>query len=187
MQTINHFFNLQKGSTDWVHRIRQSPEFAQIKQRIDQELRELPVVPPSFYDLAIRQLTDLLDIQVSQILVGAWRKHREIIQYRDAEKYPPGNVYVVPLLEHTVTSRHSPTIEPIINGKRLPKIKFDVVLKLKMKGVMLKILNATITEILVGSCTGNGSIEYAGIAVLKKETAPYALPASIVLEEGVPV
>jgi hypothetical protein len=184
MQTINHFFNLHDRSTDWVSRIVKSQEFSRIKRRMAQELKGFRV-PPSFYELVIRQLTDMLDINISYILIQTWCKHREIIQYRDTDKYPPGEVFIVPLIEHTVSSRHSPTIQPIINNVPLSKIKFDVVLRLKMKGVMLKILDGKITEILIGSCAGNGSIEYAGFAVLEKETAPITFPASIVLKEGV--
>lgn len=184
MQTINHFFNLYDESSGWVPAILNNREFARVKQRIGQELKGFQV-PPSFYELVIRQLTDVLDVEMSHVLIGAWRKHREIVQYRNTEKYPPGHVYVVPLVEHTVTSRHSPTIQPVINSKPLSEIKFDVILRLKMKGVMLKILDAKITQILVGSCVGNGSIEYAGFAVLKKETAPFTFPESIVLKEGV--
>lgn len=187
MPTINDFFNLYDTSDDWVSRVKQSQEFALIKERMDQELSGIPV-PPSFHELVIRQLTDLLDIDVSRLLIAAWLKRREIVQYRDTEKYPPGNAYVVPLIEHTVTSKHSPSIQPVINNDPLPvKIEFDVVLKLKMEGAMLKILDARIKEILVGSCTGNGAIEYAGFTVLEKETAPFDFPGSIVLKEGVPI
>jgi len=186
MQTINQFFNLREGSTKWVSTITKSQEFGPIKQRMAQELKAIPL-SPSFYELAIRGLTDLLDIELSKILLGAWCKHREIIQYRDKSKYPSGNVYIVPLIEHTITSRHSPTIQPIINDVPLPKIKFDVVLKLKLKGAMLKILDGMITEIQVGSCIGNGSIEYSGFPVLEKGTAPVDFPASFVLKEGIPI
>ena len=184
MLTINDFFNLQDSSTDWVSRVVESSEFAHIKQGIAREMKGVRE-PSSFYELVIRQLTDLLNIDMSDILIGAWRKQQEIMQYRDANKYPSGEVNIVPLIEHTVTSRHSPTIQPIINDVSLPKIKFDVILKLKLNGVMLKILDGKIMEILVGSCTGNGSIEYEGLAVLEKETSPFTFPASIVLKEGI--
>jgi hypothetical protein len=186
MQTVSSFFNLHDGSTAWVSRFVNSPEFAPIKQRMAQELKGFPA-PPAFDELVVRQIGDLLDIDLSSVVVGAWCKRQEIVKYRDTKKYPPGDVHVVPLLEHTLTSTHSPTIQPIINNMPLSKIKFDVVLKLKMKGMMLKIRDARIREILVGSCTGNGSIKYAGYRLLTRETAPVAFPASIVYEEGIAI
>jgi hypothetical protein len=186
MQTISDFFNLHDESAVWVSNVGKSLEFARIKQRMAQEMKGFRV-PPSFYELVIRQLADLLNIGMADIFVGAWRKHREIIKYRDSKKYPPGNVYTVPLVEHTITSRHSPTIQPIINNVPLPKLKFDIVLKLKMNGIILKIWDRKVMEILVGSCSGDGSIEYAGFAVLEKKTAPFTLPASIFLKEGIQI
>lgn len=52
---------------------------------------------------------------------------------------------------------------------------------------MLKILDARITEILVGSCTGNGSIAYAGQAIVERETAPVNLPGSITFQKGIAI
>jgi hypothetical protein len=186
MQTVNHFFNLEEASKEWVPKVAESQEFKEIKAAIRRELKGFQV-PPSFYEMLIRQLADGLDVGIGDILVGAWRKRQEIIRYRDTEKYPPDQTNVVPLIEHTVTSKHSPTIQPVINNVPLKKIKFDIVLKLKLKGVMLKIRGGKIMEILVGSCTGSGSIEYAGYAVLKKETQPFNLPASMKLEDGVAI
>lgn len=186
MLTINQFFNLQNESTRWVSRVVNSPEFAPIKRQMAQEMKRVP--KPAGYDaFVVRQLTDLLDLDVGRILAGAWCKHQEIIRYRDQEKYPPGEVHLVPLVEHTVTSKQSPTIQPIINGAPLRKIKFDVVLKLRIKGAMLKIRDAKISEILVGSCTGSGSIEYAGLTLVERKTAPVNLPGSIALKEGIAI
>lgn len=186
MQTINTFFSLQDGSQDWISGVTQSQAFAQVKQSIGQEISGF-TLPASFYEQMIRELPGALDIEIEDILVWAWRTRREIAQYRDRGKYPPGETHIVPLLEHTVVSRHSPTIQPVINNLELPKIKFDIVLKLKMKGAMLGIRDGKIMEILVGSCTGSGSIQYAGATILEKKTAPFTLPATINLGDGITI
>jgi hypothetical protein len=184
MHTINQFFNLSKGSTGWISGVVNSAQYGTLKQQMTAQMGGFPV-PPSFDQMVIRQLADLLDVHMGTILIGAWRKHQEIMQYRDTRRYPPDDVHVVPLLEHTITSRHMPTIQPIINNVPLPKIKFDVVLGLKMKGAMLKIKAAKITEILVGECLGNGAIEYEGLTIVQRDTAPVDLPGSLVLKEAI--
>ena len=184
--TISQFFNLHEGSTAWVARLANSKVYAPMKQQMAQQMKGFPV-PAGFDELVIRQLGDLLDIDMSRILIGAWRKRQEIVQYRDTTRYAQGEVHVVPLLEHTVTSTHSPAVQPIINNVPLPKISFDVVLKLAIKSMMLKISGAKITELLLGSCTGSGSIEYAGYAFVTRETAPLALPGSIMFREGIAI
>lgn len=186
MPTINEFFNMHEESTGWAKRVVNSREFAPVRRQLAQELKGIPR-PAGFNEFVVRQLTDALDVDLGLVLVGAWRKHQEIIQYRDREKYPPGAVHLVPLVEHTVSSRQSPTIQPIVNGAPLRKIKFDVVLRLKMKGAMLKIRDAKITEILTGSCSGKGSIEYSGLAIIERETAPVNFPGSIILGKGIAI
>jgi hypothetical protein len=185
MQMISEFFDL-RSSTDWVSRVVNSPQYSAVKEQMAQQMTGFPT-PPSFDQMVIRQLADLLEIHMGTIFLGAWRKRQEIVQYRDSQKYPPDEVNVVPLLEHTITSRHTPAIQPIINNVALPEIKFDVVLRLKMKGAMLKIQAAKITEILTGQCQGNGSIEYAGVAILKRETAPVGLPGTLVLKNAIAI
>jgi hypothetical protein len=191
MQTINTFFNLQNGSQDWISRVTQSREFAQFKQSVAQEIKGFPL-PPAFYEKMVQELPNSLNIEIKDILVWAWRKRGEIIQYRDKGKYPPGETHLVPLLEHTVVSKHSPTIQAVIDYVdlpeiKLPEIKFDIVLKLQMKGAILSIQDRKIMEILVGSCTGSGSIQFAGLVVVEKKTAPYTLPATINLGEGITI
>ena len=112
------------------------------------------------------------------MLVWGWKKRREIIKYRDTKKYPPEKAYLVPLLEHSLTSKHASTVEAVYNGKSIAKIKFDITVKLNLDGAVLKIRNARIEEVKYGSCTGAGNIAYGGVKILEKETAPFDLPAS---------
>lgn len=183
MQTISSFFNLSSSSNAWVSGVVNSPQYGAVKQQMAQQMHGFPA-PPAFDEMVIRQLADLLQLPLGAIFIGAWRKRQEIVQYRDAQAYAPDEVHVVPLLEHTITSRHRPSIQPIINNVSLPQIAFDVVLSLKLKGAMLKIQAAKITEILTGECLGHGSIEFEGLTVLERKTAPVGLPGSMVLKEA---
>ncbi len=185
MQTLNTFFNTQIGSMQWASSVTQGPEFTQAKLQIAQALTGTPI-PASFYERLIMKLTEALDIDLGDILVWGWRKQREIVLFRDKEN-PPSGSHTVPLLEHTLVSKHSPTIQPVINEVRLARLKFDIILKLKLKGAILAIRDGKIMEVTTGSCTGNGSIEYAGIAILEKKTAPFDLPGSIIFKEGIPI
>jgi hypothetical protein len=186
MQTINTFFGTESESTAWVSSVIQSQEFALVKQSLNQEIKGF--TPPStFYERMIGKLTSALDIEIQDILVWSWRKRNEIIQYRDKGKYPPGETQIVPLLEHSVVSKHNPTIKVMVNQKEVHKIKFDVLLKLMLKGAMLGIRDGKIMEIMLGSCSGSGSVQYAGLTILERKTAPLNLPATITLGEGISI
>jgi hypothetical protein len=186
MTTINQFFNTQNGSSNWAAGILNNPNFDGIKRRMIQEFKGI-TIPPSAYELLIMKLSDAMDIKIGDILVWAFRKQREILQYRDPAKYPHGEDQVVYLLEHTIISKHSPTIQPKLNKIPGPKIKFDIVLKLRLKGAKLIIRDAKIIKLLTGTCIGSGSVEYEGFALLEKKTSPFELPGSIPFEAGIPI
>lgn len=185
MQTLNTFFNTQSESMEWASSVTKSPGFAQAKQLMAQELTGFQL-PPSFYELLIMKICEAMDIEIGDILVWGWRKQREILQYRNKEN-PPGGSHKVPLIEHTLVSKHSPTIQPVINEAPIAKLKFDITLKLKMKGITLVIRDGKIMEVTTGTCTGNGSMAYAGFTILEKKTAPYSLPGLIPFKQGIPI
>jgi hypothetical protein len=174
---MTQFFQLDTMTSGWSGKVVNSPEFQSVKARIAKEIKGVKVTP-SFYELLIRETADLLEIEGADLLVWGWKKRREIIKYRDTKKYPPAKVYLVPLLEHSLTSKHASTVEAVYNGKSIARVKFDITLKLNLDGAILKIKNARIEEIKYGSCTGAGNIAYSGVKILEKETAPFDLPAT---------
>ena len=185
MQTLNAFFNLQKESSAWVNSILESPEFAQAKQELSKELKDFQTSLPFYKDM-FSKLYDALDISIGKVLVGGWRKYREIVKYRDKEN-PPEGYHEVTLLEHTLESKHSPTIQPIVNEVPLKKIKFDITLKLKLEGVNLFIRDGKIMKASTGICTGSGTIKYKGIKLLEKKTDKVKLPGTITFEPAIAI
>ncbi len=183
METINDFFCLSEGTQEWVSSVKNSEKFKQYKKLLLQEMKGFQI--PAFDELLIRELAHALNIEMSEVLVRAWRKMREIAQYRDTKKYPPGECNLVPLMEHTLVSKHHPTVQPIINDVPMKKIEFDVTLKLKLKTAVLSIRDGRIMEIQIGSCSGMGTIEYEGFLILEKKTASYSFPGSISFGEGI--
>jgi hypothetical protein len=186
MPTLNTFFSLQKDSTEWAARFAQTKSFAKAKQAIDRELAGFPSVP-LFYEQLIGKLGEAMDLDITRILAWGWCKQREIVQYRD-KKNPPEGFHTVPLVEHALVSTHSPTIEPVINGAPTGvKLKFDIVLKLTTKGAVLLIRDGRIVEMRTGNCVGSGSVEYAGLTILERKTAPLTLPGSVAFRDGIPI
>jgi hypothetical protein len=185
MDTLSTFFNIQNKSLKWALYITQSQGFAQVKQKMAPLLTGAPL-PQYFYEFFVTSLHKGLNIDIGSILVWGWRKHEEIIEYRD-KKNPPEGSHKVVLAKNTVVSKHSPVLKPKVNGVKLGEIKFDIVLKLTTNGAILLIRDGKVMEIQTGTCIGSGSIEYAGIPFIEKETAPFSLPGSIPFEQGIPI
>ena len=90
---------------------------------------------------------NLFKIDMLDIFCGAWVKLKELQAYRDKEKHPPGEVALVPLAEHTISSKHKPHIDIMLGEKRLFEIPIEVLLKFKLKSFVLKIQDGCIHEI----------------------------------------
>lgn len=185
MQTLNEFFNTQQGSMPWASSITNQDSFSNVKELIAQELAGSPL-PADINEKLILKLCEALDLKIGNLLVSGWRKRQEIISYRDKEN-PPEGYYTVTLLEHTLVSKHAPTIQPVIDQIPLAKLKFDVLLKLKLGGGKLYIRDSMIQKARTGTCTGSGSIAFKGITFLKKETDTYDLPGEMVFDPPIPI
>lgn len=134
-----------------------------------------------------RHLDDLLGIEVSDILLRAWKKYEDLGRYNDPLRYPPDQLFLVPLTEHTISSKHKPALE-IAAGKLFKKtIPFDIALELELTGFILEIQGGKIRTILTGECRGKGTVSCMGTLLINRESGEIRLPGSIALGDGIPI
>lgn len=183
--TLSQFFAAAKGlSPKRLSLIESSEAIASLKEILRKEAR---VKWPAALGKIAEKVPDILDIGVPDILVSAWSKSRLLAKYRDREKYPPQETFLVPLAEHTINSEHHPFLEILVNGKSVGKIKFTITLSLKLEGIVLKIQDGRIREAATGTCQGKGALKYENHVILEKAAGSISLPGSIDLGEGLPI
>lgn len=183
--TLNQFFSLEKDL--WQKRlsmIESSEKISLLKESVLQEAR---VKWPLAFDTIAEKITDILNIGIPDIMVMAWNKYKILLKYLDKQKYPPSETFLVPLAEHTIKSEHRPYIEILINDKPVGKIEFNIAISLALKGIILKIQDGKIKEVITGTCKGKGTIRCENLVILEKETESISLPGSINLGEGMPI
>jgi hypothetical protein len=148
--------------------------------------RLLPYVRPEL----VERIRAVLDVPVSDILAGAWGRSLELLQYRDPERYPPEKVSIVPLAEHTVDSRHQPVVEVEVSGVAPApitlRLKLDVRLKAKVKGVKIVIQGGKIRKLLAGTVDAEGTLFVREHEITSARRA-FALPGEIVLRDGIAI
>lgn len=154
-----------------------------LKEKIARARVKWPVV----IDMVAKKIGDITDIKVIDIMETAWSKYRGLLKYLDRGKYPPGETYLVALAEHTVKSEHHPCIDILVNDKTVGKIEFDVAVSFKLEGIVLKIRDGKIREVLTGTCRGRGTLKCEGCVVIEKKIDAIPLPGVISLGEGVPI
>lgn len=183
--TLNDFFYSGKENAQgFLNRIDQGPKFISLKEEAVKESRvQWPVLSVKLEE----SIADLLNTGIPDIFLRAWNKYKILLKYLDREKYPPDQTFLVTLSEHTIQSEHHPYLEIYINEKSIAKIEFSIALSLKLNGIILKIRNGKIMEILTGTCKAKGSVTCEDIPVMEKESETFALPGSIKLGDGVPI
>ncbi|MCG8343959.1 MAG: hypothetical protein MI685_02215 [Chlorobiales bacterium] len=133
----------------------------------------------------LEHLNKILDISIADILVSAWQKNNEIKKYAQPDQYPEGETFLVPLLEHTITSRHEPSLELSIDNLFRETIPFTINLELVLKGFDLEIAGGKIMKVHTGKCWGKGSVHCIDIPVTERKSKIVQLPGTIELGEGI--
>ena len=133
------------------------------------------------------KIGEVLDVDIAGVLLGGWKKYRQLQQYRDTAKYPPEETILLSLVEHSIASSHHPKIEILAEQVLLGSLEFTITLALKLEGIILKVRGGKIREISSGRCRGKGALACAGVTLLEKDTEPFELPGRISLGEGIEI
>lgn len=132
-----------------------------------------------------RKAGELLDVDVTEMIVSAWRGSKliEHLQQKDKDNDGPAHV---PLLKHNIYSELEPSIE-IQLGQFKKIIPVHVAVEFTLDGLILKIEDRIIHAIEAGSLEGEGKIKIAHIPLPKRSFGPLDLPAKINLKKGIPL
>ena len=183
--TLKDFFGQKKITEANLQELHTKEAIVELKKRLDEECRELEW--KAVLNSIIAHIDKLLDIDVSEILLRAWKNSQELSKYRDTQKYPPDRSFLVSLLEHTITSKHKPEIVFEVEPLLKQVIPFDITLKLVLKGFTLEIQAGKINKIHTGECNGSGTVQSMNVTLLEKVSGDIPLPGIITLGEGVPI
>lgn len=184
--TLKLFFDYKKDiPREWPAELDSAVAISDIKEKVRSEVHGMQW-PAAFNEIK-KKVGPLLDVGISDIMAAAWNKYRLLCKYLDRDKYPPDKTVMLPLAEHTVKSEHRPAIEIYLNDQLIGKIDFLVTVSLAFEGLILKIRNGRIMEILTGSCTGKGAISCENCLLVERATEPFPLPGSIKLGDGIPI
>ena len=185
--TLNQIFAFKEGELppDKISEIESSNKMLSLKEKIS---KEIPGIKWNVtLNEVVKKIGDLLNISLADIMVGAWNKYRTLQKYLDQKKYSPEEIIMIPLAEHKIKSVHRPYIEILINDQVVGKIEFSINITLTLEGIILKVQNAKIKEILTGTCKAKGTIKCENFVILEKDLSSISLPGSIALGEGIPI
>jgi hypothetical protein len=185
--SMKDLFEVEKGKApeSRTAALEKTKEAATIKGELAKisKLIQWGAVRDTLFDKTV----EMLDIPLLTFLSPAWKKYKEIMEYADAEKYPPNETDMVYLAEHTITVEHHPYLQMTYRGVALKDVKltFTLEAELTLQGVILKIQNGKIIGIKGGSVRGSGELSLEDQSIFKQEFGHYDLPGSIDLGDGI--
>jgi hypothetical protein len=169
--SVNYLFRNSQNIYNQNARIESSEKIAELKKTISKEKSQLEWADVS--GKIIKKSSELLDIRLKDILESAWVKYSQVEQCIEQAKENPEETYLVPLLNHMVVSDHHPQIEIRIDEVLFGKVNFEILLKLELKGIILKIKRGKIDGVKVGSCQCKGSLACEGIVLFEDNSETY--------------
>jgi len=167
---------------------RQAIERSEAGARLKEAVGKLPGIEwgPVASEIEAK-IAEVLDVDILGILLGGWKKYRQLQQYRDPAKYPPEETILLTLTEHSISSSHHPKIEILAEQVLVASLEFTITLALTLEGIVLKVRGGKIREICAGRCRGKGTLACAGVPLLERETERFELPGRIDLGDGIEI
>ena len=170
--TLSHFFREQGWHDEKLSKIELKEKVTELKAQINK--KEPRLKWDKVYREVIETSSKLLNTRLKDILESVWGKYEEIQQYLDEEKYSSDEMFLIPIVEHTVVSEHNPKIEIRIGDVYIGKIDFEVNLKLWLSGIILKISQGKIQGVKAGKCKSAGIFSCEGITLFEDDSSEFS-------------
>ena len=180
--TLLDFFGPKKNKST-LDKLRSKEAIGELKNKVNKECPSLEW--KAVWNSINGHVDKLLKISIVEIMTRPWKNFRELSKYEDEHKYPPDRSFIVPLLEHTITSTHNPEIVVELESLFKQTIPFDITVELILKGFSLEIQSGKIKKIFTGECQGSGLVQCMHVTLYKKELENISLPGVINLGEGI--
>jgi hypothetical protein len=135
-------------------------------------------------DGVARGVQEMLDIPVTDVLVGAWNRSRDLWAALQTTTESPNATMLVPLLAHTITSEHRPYVEVTKGEVPIARLVFPLKLEFRVEGVALRIRQGRISEILGGTIKVKATLKFGDFVLFDKALAPIGIPGALPLERA---
>ncbi len=131
-------------------------------------------------------VTGLLGLEVSDVLVGGWRRHHALVSAAEATQSNPLATEVVQLATHRISTAHRPYVDVLVSGAKIATVHFDLAMTFDIDGVLGTVRYARLVALHGGRCTVIAWLGCEGREIASRQTV--IDPALMVpLGDGIPL
>jgi hypothetical protein len=154
--------------------LESGPEANQIKAALAKAAPGLPL--GTLLDGISKAVQDALDVPVADVLIGAWQRARDLRAAFETTRESANATVLVPLLGHAITSEHRPYVDIVVEGVPLARLVFPVKVEFRLEGVVVRVRQGQVADILAGSVTVKGTLKFGDFVLLERALAPISIP-----------
>lgn len=126
---------------------------------------------------------DLLDVK--ELLVNGWCKHKDLKEAAARTHAVPGSEELVTLATHRIDSTHQPSIDLIVKEATVHTCVFDVTVEFELNGVIAAVRQGMLVALRGGTCVITATLALGAIPLLPPQQRRIELARFINLKPGV--
>jgi hypothetical protein len=107
-------------------------------------------------------LEEVFQVKIADILLASWGKMATLQEALKSTRADTDSVVFVPMVDHKLTSSHTPYVDVLYGGKKMAQVAFDIALALQLKGIELEVRHGRLHGLRAGACQGEGTFSFAG-------------------------
>jgi hypothetical protein len=127
-----------------------------------------------------------LDLDLGGPVVTGWCQFADLTAAAKRTAAAPGSVEVVDLATHSITWRHNPQIDVLVNDARVATVHFELSIRFKVKGLAATVRYGHLVGASSGGCEITGTLAAEGRQLAQRE-AQFQLPLLVRLGDGIPL
>jgi hypothetical protein len=126
-------------------------------------------------------LGGLLELDVGQILVTGWCRHRALVRAARVTRESPDTTELVRLATHQVSSTHHPYVEVVVTDATVATLRFEVGVVLELDSLVASVRRGRVVAVQSGHCTAIVSLGCGGRELASRRLA---LDPAVVVDLG---
>lgn len=176
-QTLRAFF--LGPPSDWQARFIKTTESQQSASDVGRATGLVDVDRRVMTNTVAEKLKDALDVRINDVLLSAWSQHRDLVSDLEKSRQLKGETILVPLADHTIRSTHHPSVEVMVNDRRVAAFKFNANLMMRIQRAVLKVEGGEVVGVESGVWHGVGQLKCGPVTLVEHETKEFALPKTL--------
>ena len=129
---------------------------------------------------------DLLNLDLVDVLMTAWRKHAALVAAARRTTAAPGSSEVVDLATHRITVTQRPYIDLLCDEVRVGRLQLELRLDFTVAGLVAVVRAGLLVAVQAGHCTIAATLLIEGEQVATR-SAHLDLPLAVRLGAGIPL